>query len=152
MSPFEDSPKEPAPSPADLLPHKPPMVLIDRVLQWDDARILCSAASHRRPDNPLRCRDRLSAFSGIEYAAQAMAAHAKLAAASDQAPRTGFVATASKVVAHVDRLDTITAELEVEAVQIASTGDSSVYGFTLRTTDQTLLEGQLMVVQEQATP
>ena len=52
------------------------------VLSWDATRIRCRSATHRSPDNPLRLHGRLGAACGIEYAAQAMAVHGALVAAS----------------------------------------------------------------------
>jgi predicted hotdog family 3-hydroxylacyl-ACP dehydratase len=136
------------PTPAQLLPHAEPMVLIDSVEHWDQQKITCRASSHRSVDNPLRCSARLSIYAGLEYAAQAMAAHAKLLANSDKAPRRGFIATASKIVAHEDRLDGIAADLDIEARQTTTNGDSSLYEFTITGAGQLLLEGQLMVVKQ----
>src|SRR2546430_8967757 len=64
------------------IPHKGRMCLLDEVLSWDAARIRCRSATHRSPDNPLRLHGRLGAACGIEYAAQAMAVHGALVAAS----------------------------------------------------------------------
>jgi predicted hotdog family 3-hydroxylacyl-ACP dehydratase len=71
------------------LPHQGSMCLLDAVTDWDAQRIRCMATSHRDVDNPLRAHDRLGAACGIEYAAQAMAAHGALLAAADDAPRAG---------------------------------------------------------------
>src|SRR5262250_1492609 len=65
------------------IPHKGRMCLLDEVLSWDAARIRCRSGSHRAADNPLRAHGRLGAACGIEYAAQAMAVHGALVAASD---------------------------------------------------------------------
>lgn len=135
-----------SPAPAELLPHVPPMVLIDKITSWDHTTVVCSADSHLHQDNPLRINGRLSAHAGIEYAAQAMAAHAKLRAGETGAPRRGVVATASKVVAHVDTLDAVPAPLSISATRIADNGDSSLYEFRISAAEQLLLEGQLMVL------
>src|SRR5256884_3247493 len=71
--------------------HKGRMCLLDEVLSWDAARIRCRSATHRSADNPLRLHGRLGAACGIEYAAQAMAVHGALIAAS--APLASTVAT-----------------------------------------------------------
>lgn len=136
----------PCPSPADLLPHAAPMVLIDSVTTWDATSVTCRADSHLRADNPLRIAGRLSIHAGIEYAAQAMAAHARLRAQSQEAPRRGVVATASKVVAHAEVLDAIQAPLLINASRLADNGDSSLYEFRISAADQPLLDGQLMVL------
>lgn len=136
------------PAPAELLPHAEPMVLIDSVVHSDPRKIICRASSHRAADNPLRLGGRLSIYAGLEYAAQAMAAHAKLGANAEEAPRRGFLATASKIVAHTDRLDTVAADLEIVARQTTTNGDSSLYEFTITGAGRLLLEGQLMVVKQ----
>ena len=73
------------------IPHKGRMCLLDAVLSWDATRIRCRSASHRTPDNPLRAHGRLGAACGIEYAAQAMAVHGALVAAS--APLASTITT-----------------------------------------------------------
>lgn len=64
------------------IPHKGRMCLLDAVVSWDATRIRCRSASHRAPDHPLRAHGRLGIACGIEYAAQAMAVHGALVAAS----------------------------------------------------------------------
>src|SRR5580658_11189609 len=73
------------------IPHKGRMCLLDEVLSWDATRIRCRSATHRSPDNPLRQHGRLGAACGIEYAAQAMAVHGALVAAS--APLASTITT-----------------------------------------------------------
>ena len=64
------------------LPHQGSMCLLDAATAWDAQHIRCTASSHRHADNPLRAHDRLGTACGIEYAAQAMAAHGALLAAA----------------------------------------------------------------------
>lgn len=139
---------ESLPSIADLLPHGAPMVLMDAIIHWDEQSIHCQSRSHLQPDNPLRNAGVLSVFAGVEYAAQAMAAHARLllGATEDARPRKGFIAAASKLAAHVDVLDSVTATLDVEASMLAHNTDSSLYAFTLSAGGQPLLTGQLTAV------
>ena len=100
------------------IPHKGRMCLLDEVLSWDATRIRCRSATHRTADNPLRAHGRLGAACGIEYAAQAMAVHGALVAAS--APlasamsdhvrgswrgAVGYLASVRNVALHVTRLD-----------------------------------------------
>ena len=63
---------------SQLIPHRGAMCLLDSIETWDDHHIVCRATSHRRPDNPLRDDSGLRALCGIEYGAQAIAAHAAL--------------------------------------------------------------------------
>lgn len=136
------------PAIAELLPHSPPMVLVDAIIQWDEQSIHCHSQSHLQPDNPLRQDGVLSVFAGVEYAAQTMAAHARLlmATADDARPRKGFIAVASKLAARVDTLDSVAAPLLIAADMLAHNADSSLYAFTLSADGQTLLTGQLTAV------
>jgi predicted hotdog family 3-hydroxylacyl-ACP dehydratase len=138
-----------APSPDTLLPHAAPMVLIDAILHWDDNNISCTADSHLAADNPLRQSGVLSVYTGIEYAAQAMAAHAQLTSmAATSVPRKGFLATASKLSAQVRNLDDVAEPLLVELQMIAVNSGSSLYSFVISAGGQILLDGQLMAVVE----
>ena len=131
-----------------LLPHSGPMVLVDSITHWDATHIRCRAQSHLRADNPLRQDGELSVFAGVEYAAQAMAVHARLTTSQPQdgAPRRGFVAVASRLVASVQQLDTETQPLDIEVAVIASSADSSLYQFTLHAGERQLLSGQLTAI------
>ncbi|MHB1188122.1 3-hydroxylacyl-ACP dehydratase [Thiobacillus sp.] len=128
------------------LPHQGSMCLLDAVTAWDAQRIRCTASSHRHADNPLRAHDRLGAACGIEYAAQAMAAHGALLAAADDAPRAGYLASVRGVELHVARLDDIAADLEVEAERLSGDGNTILYGFRVSTDGRELLSGRAAVV------
>lgn len=143
------------PHPAELLPHAAPMVLIDTITQWDDNQLCCRANSHLAVSNPLRQAGILSAYAGVEYAAQAMAAHARLTALaklptvashSNNQARKGFLAVASKLKASVANLDDNAGELIITVVLMAGNDDSSLYSFSISADAQILLAGQLMAV------
>ncbi|MEO6352077.1 MAG: 3-hydroxylacyl-ACP dehydratase, partial [Burkholderiaceae bacterium] len=42
------------------IPHHGNMCLLNRVEEWNAERVICSAISHRDPDNPLRAHGRLA--------------------------------------------------------------------------------------------
>ncbi len=136
-------------NPAELLPHREPMVLIEAIRDWDDSKITCTASSHQQKNNPLRVAGVLSVYAGVEYAAQAMAAHARLVANDfNGEPRKGFLAVASKLSAQVANLDQMDGSLIIALEKIASNDDSSLYHFVISAANQSLLEGQLMAVME----
>jgi predicted hotdog family 3-hydroxylacyl-ACP dehydratase len=87
-----------------LIPHSGGMVLLDRVVSWDDSFIICQTRSHLDKSNPLRRAGRLSAVCGIEYALQAAALHGGLAAGRTPQP-AGFLAALRDVSLHADWLD-----------------------------------------------
>lgn len=128
------------------LPHQGSMCLLDAVAGWDAQRIRCTASSHRRADNPLRAHDRLGAACGIEYAAQAMAAHGALLAAADDAPRAGYLASVRSVELQVARLDDIAADLEVEAERLSGDDTTILYGFRVSAAGRELLSGRAAVI------
>ncbi|MFP6562297.1 hotdog family protein [Paraburkholderia sp. B3] len=132
------------------IPHAGTMCLLDRIDAWDEARICCTATSHRDPHNPLRSQGRLASVCGIEYAAQAMAVHGALAGgqneAAQQRPRVGYLASVRGVEAHAARLDTFEAPLAVEAERLSGDGNTVLYGFTVRCGEALLLSGRAAVM------
>jgi len=134
---------------ATLIPHDGAMCLLAGILTWDAATIRCRATSHRHPDNPLRSGDRLSALAGIEYAAQAMAAHAALTAGGAR-PRAGYLASLRDHVCLVDRLDTLPGDLVIEAEVLLGEGARVIYGFTISHEAELLCRGRAAVVIDDA--
>lgn len=128
------------------IPHQGTMCLLDTITQWDAQHIRCTTSSHRATDNPLRAHDRLGAACGIEYAAQGMAAHGALLAASDSRPRAGFLASVRSVHLHVARLDDVGADLEIEAERLSGNDNTILYGFRVSAAGRTLLEGRAAVL------
>jgi predicted hotdog family 3-hydroxylacyl-ACP dehydratase len=132
------------------IPHQASMCLLDRIDSWDTQHIQCSASSHRAPDNPLRAHGRLGAACGIEYAAQAMAAHGALLAAAGSAPRAGYLASVRAVELNVARLDDIAADLRVEAERVSGDDNTILYGFSVFAEQALLLNGRAIVVLDAA--
>jgi predicted hotdog family 3-hydroxylacyl-ACP dehydratase len=140
------------------IPHKGRMCLLDEVVSWDATRICCRSATHRAADNPLRAHGRLGAACGIEYAAQAMAVHGALVAASAPLASTvatnvrgtmgaalGFLASVRNVVLYVPQLDDLEADLIASAQRITGDGRTVLYEFTV-CTSAPLLSGRASIV------
>ncbi|HRG50004.1 MAG TPA: hypothetical protein PKW02_03105, partial [Pseudomonadales bacterium] len=107
---------------ASLIPHAGSMCLLNRIEHFDAQRIVCSASSHRDTHNPLRHADQLSVQAGIEYAAQAVAAHGSLLMRQQNpqaAPRGGMIAVLTDVRWQVERLDTVSDDLTISAERLA---------------------------------
>jgi predicted hotdog family 3-hydroxylacyl-ACP dehydratase len=145
------------------IPHKGRMCLLDEVLSWDAARIRCRSATHRAADNPLRSHGRLGAACGIEYAAQAMAVHGALVAASAPLERTvasslrssigaavGYLASVRNVALYVARLDDLDADLIAAAQRITGDGRTVLYEFSVWNGGQPLLSGRASIVFDAA--
>lgn len=141
------------------IPHKGAMCLLDEVLVWDAARIRCRSATHRAADNPLRARGRLGAACGIEYAAQAMAVHGALVAASAPLASTlnagvrgsigaahGYLASVRNVTLHVGRLDDTREDLIACADRIGGDARSVLYEFSVWAAAGLLLAGRASIV------
>ena len=126
------------------------MCLLDQVDAWGSERIRCTASSHRAADNPLRAHGRLGVACGIEYAAQAMAAHGGLLAATDTSPRAGYLTSVRGVELHVARLDDIEADLSVAAERLSGDDNIVLYGFSVSAGERVLLNGRAIVVLDAA--
>lgn len=110
-----------------LIPHAGTMCLLERVVDWTDAMIACSAISHTSTENPLRHAGRISAVSGIEYGLQAMAVHGALRGSAPQP--IGYLVRLGAVRCMVDFLDALGPELFVRADLIQSLAGGYSYEF-----------------------
>ena len=145
------------------IPHKGRMCLLDEVLAWDAARIRCRSNTHRAAENPLRAHGRLGAACGIEYAAQAMAVHGALIAASAPLASTvsshlrgsigaavGYLASVRNVALHVTRLDDLEAELIAAAERVTGDARTVLYEFSVSSAGRLLLTGRASIVVDAA--
>ncbi len=138
------------PSIDTLLPHTGRMRLVDRIVSYDEQRIVCESDSHRVADHPLADDGVLSILCGLEYGAQAMAIHGALLAAStgpsrDRA-RHGFLVAASDLRWSVERLDLCASPLTIEAVSEFRSGNQVAYRFEIRASGMLLLSGRASVL------
>jgi predicted hotdog family 3-hydroxylacyl-ACP dehydratase len=134
-----------------LIPHDGDMCLLETVEYWDEKRIVCTSRSHQRTDNPLRSDDRLAAIHGVEYAAQAMAVHGGLLAREKgETNPGGYLAALRGVSLHVERLDSISESLHIEAEELMRNGGNFIYQFLVQAEGKTLLDGRLTVMAQEA--
>jgi len=136
---------------AERIPHAGPMVLLDRVIDWDARSITCATRSHLDPANPLREPAGLPVWAGIEYAAQATAVHASLAR-GDAAPRLGFLASVRDARPHCERLDGIEGELQVRVRLVHDDPAGAIYDFELHSATRPLLTGRAAVMFARGAP
>jgi len=137
---------------SQLIPHQGPMCLLDEVFMWDDDRVVCRSEGHRSPDNPLRARGRLSSLHAIEYAAQAMAVHQRLAGRGEARIAYGLLVSVRDVSLAVDRLDTLPSPLVIAATRIAATVESLTYRFCVGGIDAPAVTGRASVLLVEDTP
>jgi predicted hotdog family 3-hydroxylacyl-ACP dehydratase len=112
-------------------------------VEWDRASVRAIARNHRAPDHPLRRGGELPIACGIEYGAQAAAAHGALLS---QGPSgAGFLASVRSVAFHARRLDDVAGDLEVRAEQMGASEAGVLYRFELASAGRVLVDGRLTV-------
>jgi len=134
-----------------LIPHQGAMCLLDRVIEWDQDRVLLATQTHRSPDNPLRESGRLRAVHLCEYGAQAMAVHGGLSAQADgRAAQPGFLVSLRDVKLNVDFVDTLAGELQVSANRLLESAGSWQYSFEVRHGADVLASGRAAIIARQS--
>jgi predicted hotdog family 3-hydroxylacyl-ACP dehydratase len=127
-----------------LIPHAGKMCLLERVESWHETHIVCSALSHRSPDNPLRLHGRLAAIHALEYAAQAMAVHGGLNARSEGKRLAGGLLVAVRHARfHIDRLDRVEGPLTVVATRLIASDANQIYQTEVSAADLLIAEARL---------
>lgn len=136
-----------------LIPQQGAMCLLDGIEYWDGQRIICTTMQHRSVDNPLRTRNGLSSLHGIEFAAQAVAAHGGLTALGQARPRMGLLLSVRDCGFHRRRLDDIEGALVIEAEQMGTNDQTRLYRFKVSAQDTLVVEGRVAVLlREEAGP
>jgi predicted hotdog family 3-hydroxylacyl-ACP dehydratase len=135
----------------DLIPQSGAMVLLDEVIAHDERHMRCLATSHRAPDHPLAHGGTLPVWAGVEYAAQAMAAHFTLQSRLAGRPTLGLLGALRDVRAAVARLDDVAGPLFVAVERLSRDAAGSIYAFAVSAEgERELLRGRATVVQRQA--
>ena len=124
------------------------MCLLERVLEWDAAEIVCCTERHRDASNPLRRHGTLSALHVIEFGAQAVAAHGALLAREDamSAPRRGVLASVRDLELAVDLLDDLPGELLIRARRLLGDRRGLLYEFTAHASGRFIGRGRVGIV------
>lgn len=135
-----------------LIPHSGAMCLLDGVLAWDQESIRCFSTRHRAPDNPLRQDNRLGALCAIEFAAQAMAVHGRLAGAIGGRPRAGYLTSLREIVCACDRLDCFASDLIIEATRLMGDEERVMYSFVVSCDAQKLVTGRATALLDATVP
>jgi len=132
---------------ATLIPHGEKMCLLDELLSWDDAAILCLSRRYRNAGNPLRNKNgTLGIACGIELAAQAMALHGRLTAGTGDSPRGGLLASVRDIRFGAPTLDTGTGGLTIAANRLLGDSAGATYNFSLTCNDIEMLSGRATVL------
>ena len=125
------------------LPHAGTMCLLDAVVDWDEGSLHARAANHRATHHPLRRGGELPIAAGIEYGAQAAAAHGALA--SQKPSGAGMIAAVRSVAFHARRLDDVAGDLEIHVEQLGGGAAGVIYRFEVSSSGLVLVEGRVTV-------
>jgi len=131
----------------DYLPHRPPMVLLDRVVEAAETHIVCEVAL--QVDSPFCDGAAVPGWVGIEYMAQTIGVLAGWRALAKQLPvKIGFLVGTRQYQSHVPQFR-VGDVLRVTADEEMTTTDSlSVMHCKLHDASGTLLaEASLLVFQ-----
>lgn len=153
---------------AARVPHAGTMCLLERVVAWDADSLDCiatgcppgGAASH-----PLASQGRLPTAAAIEYAAQAMALHGRLAQEAgltdahrgqapgpgeQTAPRRGFLAGLRSVQLHGRWIGSESPVLKVRVERFAGDDVQVLYDFEVSAATGPIAQGRAVVVLDAA--
>ncbi len=121
------------------------MCLLEKIESWDENEIVCTATSHLNPNNPLRLGGKLHIIHGVEYAAQAMAAHGKLLGPRSSSSR-GLLASTKNLRFNVHHLDNIKEPIRIHARSLANTIHGLLYSFTVSDEKKVLISGECTII------
>lgn len=131
----------------DLIPHRGTMCLLERIVDFNDERVVLETDSHRSRSNPLRTHDGLRSVHLCEYGAQAMAVHGALRSQIHGArARPGMLVSLRSIALASDYIHELPASLRVEAVCLQASEASLQYEFTVSHQGERLAHGRAAVV------
>jgi predicted hotdog family 3-hydroxylacyl-ACP dehydratase len=130
------------PSPDALLPHAPPMVLLDEVVGFDGDVVRCRRTV--RSGQPFVVEGRLPALVGLELLAQAAAVHRALSSGGRAAK--GVLVGAPRIDLHREafRVDEV---LDVEVRLVDAAGPLRSLDGVVRVGDEVAVSARLQVVE-----
>jgi predicted hotdog family 3-hydroxylacyl-ACP dehydratase len=130
---------------AELVPHKQPMLLLDRVVSYSGDVVTCEVQI--RPDSPFMSEGGVPAIVGVEYMAQCVAVYAGLSARAKGEPvRIGFLLGSRTVRIDAD-LFAPGDRLLIEARWVWGEDALGSFACQVKRDDVVLLEGNLTVYQ-----
>jgi predicted hotdog family 3-hydroxylacyl-ACP dehydratase len=130
-----------------LIPHAGTMCLLDKILHWDETSLRGLSHRYRDTDNPLRRADgSLGTATGIEIAAQAMAAHGSLSAPQNTPPSRGYLVSLRDVALTAGPLDANGGDLLIEILRLLGDKNLARYQFSLTAAGVPLLRGNATVL------
>lgn len=137
---------KPCPWPvADLLPHQPPMLLLERVLSYDDTTVV--ATVNMGDTNPFMTPEGLPAHVGVELMAQTCGTWVGAHALESREPvRLGYLLGTRRYLATTDWFGR-DQPLEVSASVVFRDQGMGVFDCSIAANGQTLATAQLTLFQ-----
>ncbi len=125
------------------IPHAGSMVLLDRLVRYDQTHIECEAAPPT-PEHPLARAEGVPAVAAVEYAAQAAALHGALLDGNSE-PRHGMLAKLSEVELVGRWLGGPSSPITVQAELLVRGMSGCMYSFTVHDEQGSGARGRLLV-------
>jgi predicted hotdog family 3-hydroxylacyl-ACP dehydratase len=130
-----------------LIPHSGAMCLLDTVEDWDEKRIVCTSATHRDINNPLRHKEGLSMLSLIEYGAQAMAVHGcLLAEKNSMVMEEGYLVALRDIQISPGLVSDVENDLEIIVDCLFSAAGNMIYNLSIQVCNTVLVCGRATVM------
>jgi predicted hotdog family 3-hydroxylacyl-ACP dehydratase len=133
---------------AEVVPHKPPMLLLDQVLSYETDRVTCEVRIG--PETQFLEEGLVPAVVGIEYMAQTVAAYAGLTAREqgkiDQVAKIGFLLGCRELTLKTDGF-AVGDRLVVEARRTWGDADLGRFACKVERAGEVVAEGVLNVYQ-----
>jgi predicted hotdog family 3-hydroxylacyl-ACP dehydratase len=139
---------------ADYLPHRPPMLLIDEIVEWSEQRAVCRTTIH--PDCVFAIDGAVHPAAMIEFVAQVCAIYVGVRSArAGDPPQVGFIMACREVDFGVERFAvgdelTITATKVFGQKQLAAfTGTVARDGARCATVQLSVIDAELAASQHE---
>lgn len=130
----------------ELVPHRPPMLLLERVLSFGADRVVCGACPG--PDCIFVRGGALPGVITLEYMAQAAAACLALARPDERAARARGLLVAVRRFSIASDLIAVGTQLEVMAALSSALGAAARFDCNVTALGQTLASAELTVYVE----
>ncbi len=129
-----------------LLPHAPPMVLLDEVLGWEQGKV--ATALTIRPESPFFSQEGgVPSYIGLEYMAQTCGVYAGIEAKNQEQPvRLGFLLGTRNFHASIDRF-LLGDRLVIEATEVFRQDGMGVFDCRIKNGDEEIASAQLNLYQ-----
>lgn len=135
---------------ADLVPHAPPMVLLDEMVEWEPGRAVCTL--RLRPDAPFVVDGAVDSLVCLEYMAQAVAACLGYEAfRGGIGVRVGMIIASKRFELHEARVE-VGAELRVTVSRVRGNDTLSHFDGEVAVRERVVASAQLTLFHAERPP